>query len=152
VHLLSESFGAHHETGVGAKLKGINIRGRIQFSGKTMLLSGTGIEWCPGAVAPAHGPGQLLDQFLVSPSPCAPRHVLPERWLTLYSEDIGNTISLYGRTMCLGRSVIKWKNVFGLLPVYSMVRRWRVCAVSLVFPGRPVTRFLTATRIKDSKA
>jgi len=48
--------------------------------------------------------------------------VLPERWLTLYSEDIGNTISLCGRTMCLGRSVIKWKSVFGLLPVYSMVR------------------------------
>jgi hypothetical protein len=35
VHLLSESFGAHNETGVGAKLKGINVRGWIQFSVKT---------------------------------------------------------------------------------------------------------------------
>ena len=72
--------------------------------------------------------------------------VLTKTKVTLYSGDMGNTFSHLGRKLCPGRSVRSCKNVSDSLPACSMARRWPACAVSSVFPARPATRSITATR------
>ena len=59
---------------------------------------------------------------------------------------MGNTSALCGSAKCLGRSVPRWMNGFGLWPDFWTGRRWRCCAASSISRARPATRSFSATR------